>query len=107
MVPRWEIGCQHDFLTRRTIGWTSPHQQPPESQQDQPRLAHTDAPHQFPCFVAGIFAQRLLDRIVGQIHQAAVVGLLKFMNRAAEQQVNVEFPTQSAQLGACVSSEDL
>src|SRR5271170_2954336 len=69
-------------------------QQPAQPQQNQPRLAQTHAPQNFPRLVARIFAQRLLRRIIQQIHQLAVIILLKIVQRTPQQQMQIQLPPQ-------------
>src|SRR5580704_11050292 len=79
--------------TRRTQ--RSPlRQQTAQPHQNQSRLAQTNAPQNLPRFIARIFAQRLLRRIIQQIHQPAVIILLKFMQRATQPKVQIEFTPQ-------------
>ena len=82
---------------------TSPHQQSAETQQNQARLAQTHAPENFPGLIAGIFGERLLGRIVEQIHEAAVIRLLKIVERAAKQKVQIQFAAQCFQFMACAA----
>jgi hypothetical protein len=59
-------------------------QQAPQRKKNEPRLAQADAPQNPKRFVAVVVAQGLLNRIVEQIHEAAVVRLLEIMERPAQ-----------------------
>src|SRR5271155_3137599 len=72
-------------------------QEPAQPQQNQSRLAQTNAPQNLPRLIARIFTQRLLRRIIQQIHQLAVIILLKIMQRTPQQQMQIELAPQFSQ----------
>src|SRR5580692_3561897 len=75
-------------------------QQPAQPHQNQPWLAQTNAPQNFPRLIARIFTQRLLRRIVQQIHALAVIILLKFVQRTPQQKMQIQLPPQFPQHAA-------
>ena len=76
------------------------HQQPAQTEQHKARLAQADSPEDLPGLVARILAQRTLGRIVEQVDEAAVVGLLKTVQRPAQQEMQIELAAQGAQFAA-------
>ncbi len=84
------IGSDDGLLAR------APHQQSPKTHQNQPRLVQADTPQYFPGFVSRIGAKRVFCGIVQQIDKPAVVGLLEIVQAAAEEEMEIEFPAQSA-----------
>ena len=78
-VSRPRAGATRDFVE------TVAHQQAAQAQQHQARLAQANSPEHFPRFIAGTSPERLLRGIVEQVHQIAVIRLLKSVQRAAQQ----------------------
>src|SRR6202041_2666127 len=92
--------CRHKTLHARpaqTAQRSAMRQQPAQPQQNQSRLTQTNAPQNFPHLVARIFAQRLLRWIIQQIHQLAVIILLKFVQRPPQQKMQIQFAPQFPQ----------
>src|ERR1700722_3036160 len=77
-----------------------------ESEQKQARLAQGDVPENARGFVAGVLAQRAARRIVHEIDEAAVIRLLELMNRLANEQVEIELPSQRTQFAAFSAIHD-
>ena len=82
------------------------HEKAAQTEPQKEGLTKADARKHFPGFVPGILGERLLRGIIEQVDEAAIVGLLKFMERPAQQQMHVEFPAQGSQLAAHSAVQD-
>ncbi len=81
-------------------------EQPAKGKEQEARLAESDVPENARGFVARVLAERAARRIVHQIDQTAVIGLLELMNRFSDEQMQIEFPAQRTQLAAFSAIQD-
>ena len=64
------------------------------------RLAQRDVPEDTRSLVASVLAERAARRSIHKIDQPAVVGLFELVNRLANEQMEIQFAAQGAQLPA-------
>src|SRR5579859_541711 len=82
------------------------HQQPAQSEEHKSRLPAHDIPQQ-PCgFIAIYFPERFTCRGIQEIHQPRIVGLLKVVQRAPNQPVRAQLPSQRGQLFVPALTQD-
>lgn len=90
-----------DAAERATVS-----QQAAQTHQNQTRLAQAHATENFQGFVAGILAEGTARRSAQGIDEAAVVVLLKMMDGAANEEMQIEFTAQAAKFAARAASQN-
>jgi hypothetical protein len=61
-------------------------------------------PEQFGCFISGVETESPTRRCVQEIHDRAVVALIELVQEAANQEVEIQLPPESAKVAAGSSS---
>src|SRR5215469_5196205 len=73
---------------------------------EQAGLREANAPENFPSFVTRIFSERFLRRIVEEIDEAAVVGLLEIVERAAQEKMKIKLAAKATKFAAGAAIQD-